>query len=695
MRHSFRKASVFLSTFVALIVMLSAIPVSFAASTTTADAVNKKVYISGASYVQLIDANIIPSSSGATASFTFTFYNGDSKDLVLNDYWARLNSTGGTKYTLTLLDQAKKRIAPKASATLTFYSQVGAKMTLDQLVVNIIKFDFSVAGYERSVAKYTFPKGYTNFIKAGGFKKIQINNSSINVRVDKINVTKKDKNYDFNLSYVARNTSQFGVALPTYNYYVQTSAGLYKLNLKNKTDETLLLEPAVLNAVRLTGSIPSTLATTGWKLVITNNAGSETSKIELPVATFDIPFKLSTVSTGTATTTFTNDFGTYDVELKNVQRSPWGTKDQVIAEMVIYNKESVYLPLPTLNGQFIVDDNITLSSKQLNGVDEIGLAPGTSTVINFIGEITANYSWKKFKLQLNKGTGEDVTTLAELTKSAITAMPVIKAGQVYTPSNVGSKFTAVINNVASYKGEETDLFAVYVDVTNTQTRNNILPNWVAYFKTVEGNYYEAKVVKANKTIKPTNKEQVLVYADLPPYVNRDGMKLMIGEAFDDNGMLKAEGAAKGYLRAVQLELPAEKTDLSSFKQIKVGPYMVDMSYFTAFMFENNLAIDMGAAVTKDRSYDDFKSNKLMIALEKDATNEIIFTHTIDLETKTDAGTLWKLGNNFSQVKKDMSDVSVFDDYTLNLYELLDGNKKKLASVDIKWSNYVNWLEDKK
>lgn len=693
MRHSFRKTSIFISVFVALVVMLSAIPVSFAASTAAA-AVNKKIYISGASYVQLIDANLVPSSSGATASFTFTFYNGDSKDLVLNDYWARLKSVGGTKYTLTLLDQTKKRIAPKSSATLTFYSQVGSKMTLDQLVINIIKFDFSVAGYERTVAKYTFPKGYANYVKAGGFKAIQINNSNVNVRVDQINVTKKDKAYEFNLSYVARNTSKFGVTLPVYNYYAQTSAGLYKLSLKNKTDENLLLEPAVLNAIRLTGSIPSTLATTGWKLIITANAGTETSKVELPVVTFDIPFKLSTTVSGTASTTFTNDFGTYGVVLKNVQRLPWGTKDQVIAEMVIQNKESVYLPLPTLNGQFIIDDNITLASKQLNGNDEIGLAPGTSTVVHFIGEIPESYTWKEFKLQLNQKTGEETTTLAEVTKSAITQVPVLKAGVLYTPSNVGSRFTAQVTDVRSYKSEDKDLYAVYIDVTNTQTRNSVLPTWVAYFKTVEGNYYEAKTVKANKLIKPTNKEKLLVYADLPPYVNREGIKLMIGEAFDDNGMIQGTGTAKGYIRAVQLELPVEKTDVSSFKQIKVGPYTVDMTYFTAFMFENGLDIDMGATVTKDRTYDDFSANKLMIALEKDSTKEIIFTHTIDLETKTDAGTLWKLGENFSQVNEDLTGTPVFDNYTLNLYELMDGGQKKLASVDIQWSTYTNWLANK-
>lgn len=694
MRHSFRKASVLISAIVALIVMVSAIPVSFAASTPASAAVNKKVYISGASYVQLIDANLIPSSSGATASFTFTFYNGDSKDLVLNDYWARLKSVGGTKYTLTLLDQTKKRIAPKSSATLTFYSQVGSKMTLDQLVVNIIKFDFSVAGYERTVAKYTFPKGYANFIKAGGFKPVQINNSSVNVRVDQINVTKKEKYYEFNLSYVARNTSKFGVTLPVYNYYVQTSAGLYKLNLKNKTDETLLLEPSVLNAIRLTGNIPSTLATTGWKLIITNSVGAETNKVELPVGTFDIPFKLTTTPVGSSVTTFTNDSGTYEVTLKSVQRLPWTTKDHVIAELVIRNKESVFVPLPDLTGQYVVDENIKLESKKVTGTDTIGLAPGASATVHFIGDIPFTYSWKQFKLQLSEKTGEETSLLAELTKSAITSVPVVKSGSVYTQSVAGSQLTAQVTDVRTYINEDSELFAVYMDVTNKQNRSNILPVWAGYFKTADGNYYEVKTVKANNTIKPSNKEQVILYADLPINANKEGIQLLIGEAYDDNGVIVGTGTAKGYIRPIQLELPIEKTDISSFKQLKVGPYTVDMTYFNAYMIERILEISMGATVAKDRAYDGFTQSKLTMVLEKERTNEIILTHTIDLEGKSEGGTTWKVGDNFSEVSKDMSSTPVWDNYTLNIYETFENHKKKLASVDIEWSSFVNWLADK-
>lgn len=694
MRYNIRRSTALLSALLMFVIILAAIPTVSAAQVTITG--NKKVYISKLSYVQLTNANLIPSASGTTASFTFTFYNGENSALVLNDYWARLKSVSGAKHTLTLLEQDKKKIAPKSSTTLTFYSQVGPNTTLDQLVISIVKFDFNVSGYERTIAQYTFPKGYMNYVKAGGYKPVQINNSTVNIRVDQINVTKKDDSYVLNLSYVARNISKFGVDLPQYNYYVQTSAGLYKLSLKNKTDETLLLEPAVLNAIRITGSIPSSLSIKDWKLIITNSVGTETSKVELPIVIFDIPFKVGNTnsSTGTAVTTIANDYGMYEVELKQVQRIPWTTKDQVIAEVVIRNKESVFLPLPDITGQFVVDENIKLNSKILVSGEDIGLAPGASTSVHYIGEIPISYNWKKFMLQLNEKNGEETSTLAELTKSTLTAVKTVKLNETYAQTIPGYQLTAKVTDVKTFTNDSSDLYAVYLDVTNTQNRSTILSSWTGFFKTSDGNYYEAKSIKSSNVIKPSNKEQVIVYAELPVNASKDSIQLLLGEAFDDNGVIKGSGEAKGYIRPIELELPSEKTDTISFKQLKIGPYTVDMTYFNSFIEFGWLDLDLGATVTKDHSYDGFMQSKLIIELERETTGQTILSHVVDLEYKKDGETLWKVGDNYNEIRKDLTNTPLWDSYTLNIYETIEGHKKKLASTEIKWSQFINWLEDK-
>lgn len=685
-----RRLRAILSLLLAIVVLVGTIPTTGAAAAST---VFKKVYISKASYIQLTDANLIPSASGATASFTFTIYNGDSSAINLIDYWARLKTTSGTKYTLSLLDADKKKKAlPKTTTTLTYYSEVGAKITLDQLVVNVIKFDFSVSGYEKTIGKFTFPKGFSNFVKAGGYKGILNNNSLVNMRIDQINVTKSAKNYNFNLTYVARNTGKFGVTLPQYNYYAQTANGLYKLSLRNKTDETLALEPAVLNAVQLTGSIPVTVASTGWKLIVTNNIGAETNKIELPVVIFDIPFKITTTTSTSTKTTFTNDDGTYEVELNSVQRFPWNNDDNVIADLIIRNKGSVFLPLPDLSGLLIVDDNIKLQGKAIKKIGDIGLAPGAATTISYVASIPYNYTWNKFKLKLSEKAGEVVTEIGELTKSTITPIKVVETGEIFHQINNGAPFDALITDVKTYTGDKADVYAVYIELTNKQKRSGSLPLLSGYFKTADGNLYEAKMTKAANNIKSEGKDQLIVWTELPANVDRSGIELLLGEAFDDNGLLQGTGTAKGFLRAAQFKLFEEKMLNSSFTGLKVGPYTIDMNLFNVWLNGTRMDIDIGANVIKDFSYDGYTQSQLTFELEHEATKQILISQLIDLEGKAENSLNWKVGANYNEVNKEMGDTLFWNDYSLNVYETFNGNRKKLASRPITFSGIINWLD---
>ncbi|MGO4346859.1 hypothetical protein AB4Z45_15360 [Paenibacillus sp. MCAF9] len=695
MQKSFKRLSMILSFFLALVVLVSAVPVSKPVEAATASNVFKKVNITKSSYIQLTDANLIPSATGATASFTFTIYNGDSSAINLVDYWARLKTTGGTKYTLTLLEADKKKKAlPKTTTTLTYYSEVGSKVTLDQLVVNIIKFDFSVSGYEKTIGQYTFPKGYSNFVKAGGYQGVLANNSLVNLRIDQINITKSAKNYNVNLTYVARNTGKFGVPLPQYNYYAQTPKGLYKLALRNKTDETLTLEPSVLNAVQLTGSIPLSVATTGWKLIVTNNVGAETNKVEIPVVVFDIPFKVTTTTSTSTKTTFTNDDGTYEVELNAVQRFPWNNDDNVIADLIVRNKGSVYLPLPDLTGMLIVDDNIKLNGKAIKKFGDIGLAPGASTTISYVGSIPYSYTWKKLKLRLSQKSGETVTEIGELTKSTIVPVKQVDVGAIFVQQNNGAPYNAIVTDVKTFRGDKADMFAVFVELTNKQKRIGSLPLLAGYFKTTDGNLYEAKFTKATNAIKSDSKDQLIVWAELPENVDRTGIQLLMGEAFDENGLLQGTATAKGYLRAAQFTLPEEKLASSNFTGLEVGPYTVDMNMFNVWMNGTRMDIKVGGNVKKDTNFDGYTQSQLVFEVEHEETKQVLISQAIDLDGKDEKSLKWKVGANYSDPDKEMGDTLLWENYQLNIYETFNGNRKKLATMPISFSSSINWLDGK-
>ncbi|ACT04386.1 hypothetical protein [Paenibacillus sp. JDR-2] len=695
MRKSFKRSTMLVSLFVAFVMLLSAIPVSFAAAT-TASSVNKKVYISGNSYVQLTDASLIPSVNGATASFTFEFYNGSSNPINLVDYWARLKTKSGTKYTLTLLDKAnKKTVSPKSSTTLTFYSAVGSKVTMDQLILNFVKFDFSVSGYEKTIGQFTFPAGYTNDVKAGGYRAVKVGGSSVNMRVNKTTVGKTVDNYSVNLTYVARNTSQFGVNLPEYNYYIKTSVGLYKLTLKDTADQNLLLAPSVLNTIELTGSIPNTVSTSGWKFIVTQKiTAADNTQVELPVVSFVTPVSVGNTSTGTAKQTFTDANGTYNVELQSVQRMPWNNEDNVVAKLAVKNSGTTYLPLPDLTGTMLLDDSITLTSQTVKNAGDISIAPGATTTMTFIGKLQTGYNWKKFKLQLNEKSGNDTVDVAEVTKSDVTPIYSVSSGSVYTQKSIGSEMSVKVTDVRTYSGDTNDLYAVYLDVTNNQSRSKTMPQWSGYFKSANGNYYDVTFVKTAATISPGYKEQVIAYTQLPSNVSREGLQLLMGEAIDTNGLLKgATGNPTGYIRGVLFGLPAE-TATNSNKGIKIGPYTVDLTQFTIFVQnELNVVINLASTVSRDYNYDGFTQSKLQYELVYEPTGDVLWTQNVSLEGKADNSLQWKVGNNMNEITQTQKENKYWSSYTLNVYEVLNGNKKKLFSKDVKFAPSYNWLDE--
>ncbi|MFD1953932.1 hypothetical protein ACFSL6_06985 [Paenibacillus thailandensis] len=690
MRKSYKKLTMFVALLSALVLLIGVMPVSYAAQTNSS--VYKNISLGNNSYVQLTDANIVSSTKGATVSFTFTLYNGGNSDINLVDYWARLKSTSGTKYTLTLKDkETKSKVSPRSSETLTFYSEVGSNVTMDKLVLSFIKFDFSVSGYERTLGTFTFPASFTNEVKWGSHKTVDINGSKVNMRMSTVNVSKGTTHYNVNMTFAARNTGKSGVAIPEYKYYVETPSGLYPLTVKSVTDNNTSFEPTVLNTIRLSGEVPTSVSTKNWSLIITQKA-SEESTAELPIVIFNAPFTIN--NNGTTKTEFTDENGTYNVELQSVQRLPWAANDKIVAKVLVANNGKDYLPLPKLIGEMVIDSNITLTAQTVTNTGDLGLAPGESTTISFIGDITDNYEWKTFKLELSETDPDDSSAtleLAELTRSNVTALYNVNTGGVYTQHSNGSQMSVKVTDTRTYSGDANNLYAVYMDVTNNETRSVQSPAFVGYFVTADGVYYEATIKKSTNLVTPSGKEQIVAYAKVPQSVDTASMQLILGEGFDANGLVKGTSdALTGYLRAVQFKLPTENTNTDNFSEVKVGPYTVNFDYFSANV-NGTLNIGIGGTVTRDYSYDGFTQSTLLVELEHEESGTVLWSKTVDLEGESENSIHWEVGENFTSEKVETSS-RVYSKYTLNIYETLDGEKKLLATTEGKFSSIENWLE---
>ncbi|GGG84327.1 hypothetical protein [Paenibacillus radicis (ex Gao et al. 2016)] len=686
MRLGLNKLYMVLSLMIVCSMVLSTgVPRSFAANTYTQ-------YISSNSYVKLESADLIPSSKGNTASFKVTIYNGGSAALNLQDYWARLSSVSGNKYTLSLLesDKNKKTVAPKASVTLTYYSEVPSSVTLVNLVFKVIKFDFSIAGYEKTVAKFMFSKSYTNDVKLNGYKAAKMNDSVVNMRVNKSTVTAGSENNNINLELVMRNTGKYNIAASNLKYFLQSASGaLY--DLKPNAAE-IVLRPNILETIKLSIELPKTLNTSGMKLIVAQSSGEGAASINLPIGKFAVSLKQPLPQTALTNFEYISGDYVYDISVESLQKYPWVTNDNLIGKIVIKNKGTKSAPIPKINGAFFIDDSAEVDTKLMPFTTQVSIPAKQSVELYYYAAIPSNYSANNIKFKLSELEGEKKVELASLTTKSITTPKTIALGTNLSINDNVEKTTVAVSDVRTYEGEFNNLYAIYLDVTNVDNRAKATSKWSGYLQTANGTVYETKMIKTGNAINSNKKEQVIITAEVPKDANLKDASLLLGLAFNEKGIVKNnDDQAQGFFNAAKFVLPVEKEFTNKFNEIKVGPFSINIKSLTAFILNSALDMDIASQVDRNYTYDAFSSRKITIALEDEATNLTFFSAPVELDsTSTTAAYIWKTGSNFTEINKEITKYSTTP--TLTIYEELNGYKKKLVSKDIKWSEYINWAD---
>ncbi|MFX3634462.1 MAG: hypothetical protein ACE3L7_14695 [Candidatus Pristimantibacillus sp.] len=665
---------------------------SEAASTTSGTL--KPVYITSNSYVKLDNADVMPSSKGRTASFTITYYNGGNSPINLQDYWVRLTSVSGTKYTAYLIDsdKTKKTVPAKSNVTLTFYSEVPSSVSLTDLVLKVIKFDFSVSGYERTLGKFSFPSSYNNVVKVNGYKAVKLSNTLINMRVNKSTISKGTDNTIINLEVMMRNTGNYEVTLSNLGFHIQSSKGdMYQMKTTTDSTQGILLRPQILETVKLTITLPSSVSTTGLKLVTSQSVGEAAAAINLPVAKF-----LLSLSTPSNTTTNEYEYVkgeyTYKVKVEAVQRNSWLTQDNVISKVTITNTGSKTAPIPVISGVFYLGDNAEIQTKLIPLGAQLSIAPQRSTATYYSASIPTSTNLSDLKVKLFEKDGETQRELAALKTVTASSPKTIALSTGNEINGLDEKLFTRVTEVRLMEGSTNNQYTIFMDVTNKQDHAVATSKLTGYLETSSGGKYYTSIIKTDNTISPSSKEQVILTAQVPKNIDLTGATLLLGFAYNDEGIVKSnEGVAKGFVNADRYILPDASVATADFSNIKIGAYTVNIDNLIAYLNDTTIDIDLSGKVTRDYSYEGFSSKKFSVVIEDESTNLVMIQAPIEIEAAS-GQYAWKLGNNYNNIVQDMSNKLISKTMSLNIYEEINGYKVKLVSKAIRWSPYLNWTD---
>lgn len=263
----------------------------------------KSVKLTSKSVVKLTDLNVLTQEDGKTISYTLTYQNNDSKNLMLIDYWTKVKTKGGTLYSPNLItrDKDKKSVAAGSTLDVTYLVKVGKSVNVSDLLFQIVKWDFSKPNYESSLGHFNVPASYTLSTPVNKSKSIRLGDTPVKVKVTKLEVHPVN---EYNYAEVTVNLHNVGYKMlenPTAKWVLRTAGGSnYPLIAETLSTEAapFNIQPQENKTIKLLATIPKAVKLTGAELVLVEEEGE--AKTVLPLATLELPKASTTKIVATA-----------------------------------------------------------------------------------------------------------------------------------------------------------------------------------------------------------------------------------------------------------------------------------------------------------------------------------------------------------------------------------------------------------
>ncbi|MDQ1913046.1 hypothetical protein RAC89_21860 [Paenibacillus sp. GD4] len=672
------------------------------------------VPVAGSSSFELKDVLMLQEQKNKTVTFTVSINNEGSGDLLFIDYWVRIKTKSGQTISVRQMpqDKDKNKVSPGTRMDIGFFASVSDTTELTDLTFEFIKWDFSQSDFERKIGEIAVPESYSVLTEPGASRSILMEGNAVNTTIKKVLLTKNEKNYAPTLIVNLENVGSRSSAVPTYQYLLRTSEGyMYPLEAKGVKDVSI--HPQTNKEIELSGSVPVSVSTDGWQLVIMQHASD--LKINLPIAFFALPPVSPTddVDTGKEYN-FSNKEGTYTTQLQSLTRVPWEDQDLLTASMILSNKGDKSLPLPELAGYFMLDDAVKVEAKLIRTDKVIGLAPKAAATFQFVGKMPYTYEFGKAKLVLlekegtsggsaggDSGTGGSVTELLEFVhRSELMNVPYLNAFETYQVKSIGRSASYSARNTRIYEGETSDLLTIQLEASNLEKRAIDVTKLVAHFKTTDGTVLPAAVSEIKTKIRPDGKAVLLVSANVPKDFQTAGMQLLIGEAVTDNKLTEKDGQPDAYVNAAGFWLPEQDTAVKDdLLEVELAPYKFSMNRIKTALGQTGVTLEFDYKLSRDMMVEmNNEGRKLVIGFE-DENGKLEFTQEFELKdfetasaasgAASKADDKLRLGSYKEfQIKVSDSDLiyrlQFLKTYQLSIYDSYQGHKRLLAKKKVDW-----------
>jgi hypothetical protein len=477
-----------------------------------------KVLMGNASYMELKEAYLL----GRTIRFTVTIYNGDNTSLEFMDYWVRLKSNSGAAYTVSLLNSDKDRgtIEPKTSEEYVFTANIREGMQLQDLIFEFIRWDFTAPSYAVSLGTIKIPANYSNTTPAGQALSLKIAGGTVKAQIKRHAMTRSGAVHGSSLRMEFENTGTKNVVIPSYQYLLVTSEGItYPLEVIDLAANTSV-QPKFKKEFTLKGTIPTSISTKGWRLVIAD-AATEGNTL-YPIATFDIPAATAVEEAKPIEVGQRKEVQvagqTLEVRLNRTIRDEQVRGFDVKMEVSFTNKgkRSITLPQYTFEietaGGYLYP--VTLEATNVK------IDPQTEREIILRATLPKSVVKTGWLLQMNEPLNsakpdEEAPSIASFVVSDLNPVQVAKSERLAYENKIG-KYVYVLRYMQRLPWDNEDVLTAELFIYNDNNKSIRYPTLKAYIL-LEEDKIEANVVfkDSGVSIKPNSHIQAVVYAKIP------------------------------------------------------------------------------------------------------------------------------------------------------------------------------------
>lgn len=262
----------------------------------------KAIKFLGESTITMKNIQLIPVHNGQILYTTFEVANQSSKELDFYPYWIQMQSKSGAKFAVSIVDEGKgNKILPSSTQTYSYYALVPNQIAADDLVLRLIKWDFSVANYQRQIFTFDLPeKLILRGIEQGKRQAVQVSGVPVSMALTNAQLIQGGARNQVKLKLSQINEGFRAVEVPNYEYSLQNSEGYIFPVTSNQKEEATRLLPRLESTVDLQAEIPSDLDLSTFVLVVSEAKEGLTHPFSVPISNFDLGLENQTDSGSTA-----------------------------------------------------------------------------------------------------------------------------------------------------------------------------------------------------------------------------------------------------------------------------------------------------------------------------------------------------------------------------------------------------------